>query len=594
MLSRLRLAHKMLLPPLVAAAALIAILSVALRAVSVAESESERIQTGYFPASELNRDLGGILARVQRGLQDAAAATDEEMLADTDALRDEFQARLSAGRAISTITEADLVDLEKKFDGYYTLARQTTLRMINLESGVALTEALDSMRKQYTSIETKLEESTVRGKLEMRTALEGVRARLGRTLWVVLFVSLAALSVLVVLSVAITRSLTGPVLQAAAIADRLAEGDLKVEITTTSRDEVGQLLGAMDRMVRYFQEMADVANRIAKGDVEAAVEVRSERDSLGRAFGGMTEYIREMARIAESIAAGELETRVDSRSDKDALGQSFAGMIGRLSTTLGDVRESILMLSSASSQVAQTADALSQGATQQAASVEETTSSLEEMAASIRQNAANSREMEQRAVSGASDAEQSGKAVNETRDAMKAIATRISIVEEIAYQTNLLALNASIEAARAGEHGRGFAVVASEVRKLAERSQEAARGISTLASTSLDVADRSANLLDTLVPSIRKTAALVQDVAAASEEQSTGVAQINLAMTRVDQITQQGASAAEELSGTAREMARQALALQKRISFFRLGTDAQAPIPTEGPAGEAKTESARS
>jgi len=327
--------------------------------------------------------------------------------------------------------------------------------------------------------------------------------------------------------------------------------------------------------------------------VEAAVAVRSERDSLGRAFGAMTEYIREMARIAESIAAGQLQTQVTPRSDKDALGLSFAGMIGRLSTTLGNVRESILMLSSASSQVAQTAEALSQGATQQAASVEETTSSLEEMAASIRQNAANSREMEQRAVSGAGDAEQSGKAVTETRDAMKAIATRISIVEEIAYQTNLLALNASIEAARAGEHGRGFAVVASEVRKLAERSQEAARGISTLASTSLEVADRSAGLLDALVPSIRKTAALVQDVAAASEEQSTGVAQINLAMTRVDQITQQGASAAEQLSGTSREMARQAKALQERISFFRLGTNGEGAVAGE-PAGKEGAESTRS
>jgi methyl-accepting chemotaxis protein len=220
--------------------------------------------------------------------------------------------------------------------------------------------------------------------------------------------------------------------------------------------------------------------------------------------------------------------------------------------------------------VSATSASLSQGTSEQAASVEETTSSLEQMSSSITQNAENSRQTEQMASSGAKSAEESGTAVTATVQAMKDIAERISIIEEIAYQTNLLALNAAIEAARAGEHGKGFAVVATEVRKLAERSQKAAGEISALSTQSVKVAEKSGHLLVELVPTIRKTADLVQEVAAASQEQSSGVAQINKAMAQVDQVTQRNAAAAEELASTAEEMSSQADALQELVSFFRL------------------------
>jgi methyl-accepting chemotaxis protein len=287
---------------------------------------------------------------------------------------------------------------------------------------------------------------------------------------------------------------------------------------------------------------------------------------------GITKPIQDVVSVVETISSGDLTKSVivDRNDEIGRLFGAMARMTGKLNEMIGEVRMGAGSVSTAATQVASSASSVSQGTSEQAAAVEQVTSSMEEMNASITQNAENSRKMEQMARKGAQDATQSGQAVLEAVSAMKSIAEKIAVIEEIAYQTNMLALNAAIEAARAGEHGRGFAVVAGEVRNLAERCRTAAQEIGGLAASNVQIAERSGGLLNELVPAIQKTADLVQEVAATSGEQAAGVSQINRAIGQVGLVTQRNAAGAEELSSTAEELASQAEALQDMISFFRV------------------------
>ena len=294
--------------------------------------------------------------------------------------------------------------------------------------------------------------------------------------------------------------------------------------------------------------------------------------SGGLLIRGLRRAIGSVSRAADRIADGDLRDAVEVTS-RDELGDLQAAvrkMGEKLASVIGEVRGGAEALGSAAAQLSGTAQILAEGTGEQAASVERTTASLEEMSASITSSATTSRQTAEMATAGAGNARESGQAVSETVGAMRSIAERIGIIEEMAYQTNLLALNAAIEAARAGEHGRGFAVVAAEVRKLAERAQKAAKEIASLAVSSVDVADRSGRLLVELVSGIGKTTELVQEVAATSQQQLASVGEVSSAMSVVDRVAQRNASAAEELSSTSEEVASQAEALQQLVAFFRI------------------------
>ncbi len=346
---------------------------------------------------------------------------------------------------------------------------------------------------------------------------------------------------------------------------------------TAAANEVDRLLGEASSAKQARAKEANAAiTEIAEDSRLQMIVLVLVATLLGMLVGvlvtrSITRPLAGAVQAADRMAAGDLsqDLQVDRKDETGRLLGAMQNMTERLRSILGDVRSSADALSSASEQVSSTSQSLSQAANEQAASVEQTSASVEEMSASIAQNTESAKITDGIAGKAANDAVQGGSAVGDTVLAMKQIADKIGIIDDIAYQTNLLALNAAIEAARAGDHGKGFAVVAAEVRKLAERSQVAAQEIGQVASSSVRLAEQAGQLLGEIVPNIQRTSDLVQEITAASQEQSSAAGQINIAMGQMNQITQQNASASEELAATAEEMNAQASQLQELIGFFR-------------------------
>ena len=460
-------------------------------------------------------------------------------------------------------------------------------------------------------------------------------------------ISLLSLALAAGAALAVGRAISRPLGEVADVLTKVAGGDLTGRARQTSRDEVGTMAAALNTAADSVQALITDTRRLAEAALEGRLDVRADaaahhgdfrlivegindtldsiigpletvgdvlsgieagdfgrrvdtpyrgrleelRQATNNAVNSLSQSFGEVGRVLRAMEHGDLTQTIDTtfRGELEQLRQATNNTVQQLAQTVTETLAATEQLAQASTQISGASQSLSQTTTEQAASVEETSASVEQMGASISQNSDNAKITDGIASQAATEAGEGGTAVEQMVAAMKEIASKIAIIDDIAFQTNMLALNATIEAARAGEHGKGFAVVATEVGKLAERSQVAAQSISELAGGSVQTAERAGSLLSQIVPSIRRTSDLVQEIAAASAEQTSGVSQINKAMSQMSQITQQNASSSEELAATAEEMMSQTAHLRQMMRFFTTGE----AFAAERPASEGSAASLR-
>jgi len=430
----------------------------------------------------------------------------------------------------------------------YETALSSAFAYVKLEMQTSLTglDALNKIGGIFTDINASNNQlaKDIKGRSQQATqnattvAIEAGDAGQKSLLWMMCVTMLAVLFlVCVVLGVSINKSVNLPLTQTVDMIQEMEKGRLNNRLSMNRSDEIGQMAVAMDSFADNLQhEVVAGLQNLAEGNLVFQVRPQDERDVVR----GAVKKVRD----------------------------DLHNLIGNIKMATEQVATGSLAISASSAE-------MSRGAATQAASAEEASSSIEQMNANIRQNADNALQTEKIATQAAQNAQEGGNAVNETVAAMKQIAEKIMIIEEIARQTNLLALNAAIEAARAGEHGKGFAVVAAEVRKLAERSQSAAGEINELSTNSVEVAEKAGRLLEVIVPDIQKTAELVQEISAASKEQDAGADQINRSIQQLDGVIQQNASASEEMASTAEELSSQSEQLADMVAFFKIDESAR-------------------
>ncbi|KGT79904.1 chemotaxis protein [Bradyrhizobium japonicum] len=492
-------------------------------------------------------------AELKEGVLFLVRAEKNSILAASDAEHEQFQADLIKNRDAITKSKDEIYtaasESGKKLMENFNVAfaklnayQDETVRLAKTDKPKALDRSMHDGRKVVADAIEAADGYIKNVKKNMAEQAEQAKQDGARAEMLLMSLVIASLLIAAVAATWIALNISRALAQAVGLADAVAIGDLSHKIESSSNDEIGDLIKSLNAMTVNLNATAALANQIAQGDLMVEAKPLSDKDTLGLALERMVEKLRQI--VSEALTAAQ-------------------------------------NVSAGSQELSASAEQLSQGATEQASSAEEASSSMEEMASNVKQNADNANQTEKIAAQSAKDAEASGAAVGRAVNAMQTIAEKITIVQEIARQTDLLALNAAVEAARAGEHGKGFAVVASEVRKLAERSQAAAAEIGTLSTETVKVAQEAGNMLSKLVPDIKRTAELVEEITAACREQDVGSAQINEAIQQLDKVGQQNASASEQVSSTSEELASQAEQLQSTIAYFRIEqgrSQAAAPI----------------
>jgi len=525
---------------------LLAVVGVANSRLATLNQAISDVIAGPAQRQEIAQSVSGGISYVLRQEKNMALTEDEALTRKFDAelmkAREQVQAQIAKGVSTASAQGKPLwLQLNTKFNEFVPVndqIRTLALANKNTEAGAL---SITKSREIASAMSDVADQLVALSKQQMTQAdqdTNALYASAATTLWVV-----AGIALLIAVGGAfwISRIVSQGLRRVSAAVSAVSIGDLSQDVQVTSNDEIKDLVDTVNTMV---------AN------------------------------LRVSATLADKIADGDLTVHHKPASEKDVLGNALVRMVDRLRGVVSDATVAATNVSSGSQELSSSSEQVSQGATEQAAAAEQASAAMEEMAANIKQNADNAAQTEKIARQSAKDAETSGVAVDRAVGAMRTIAEKIGIVQEIARQTDLLALNAAVEAARAGEHGRGFAVVASEVRKLAERSQGAAAEISSVSSETVKAAAEAGDMLGRLVPDIRRTAELVSEISAACREQDIGASQINDAIQQLDQVTQQNAGASEQISATSEELAAQAEELQASIAYFRVEQQPRGRVPT--------------